>query len=88
MRRAYIVHAAGKLATKDEKPERSFFSIQYRVAGTQHIRYIDEFCKLEFYEGIKNDPLNSTLPDEKRVIADTAGLAGGLQRQSTVSLKK
>jgi len=41
MRRAYVVHAAGKLATKDEKPERSFFSIQYRVAGTQHIRYID-----------------------------------------------
>jgi len=53
MRKAYIVHAATAFFADENSgekekaaaslPDRSFFSIQYKVSGIQHIRYIDQF---------------------------------------------
>jgi hypothetical protein len=76
MRKAYIVHSAIAFEVKsghyynsgtetEHTVERSFFSIQARVAKTQHLRYLEQFKKWNFYEGIARDPMQSKTPDEK-----------------------
>lgn len=88
MRKAYILHSAvgferNSASTEEmEAPaERSFYSIQARVARTQHNRYIEQFTNWNFYDGIETEPLDSTLPDEK--IAFNIPTPAGIKRQST-----
>ena len=93
LRKARVVHSAisekvyekdaeGKCTTVEVKQtERSHFPVLARVAETKHMRYIEEFKNTgHFYEGIKTNPLDSKLPDEKIVMADTTM---GITRQKT-----
>ena len=95
LRKARVVHSAisEKIYEKDadgkctnvevKQTERSHFPVLARVAETKHMRYIEEFKNTgHFYEGIKTNPLDSKLPDEKIVMADTTM---GIKRQKTMA---